>query len=148
VKHPGILLPLLLALAGCAGGPAPGPEQRPHPELRQAEAAARAGRYREAIDAYRQAAEQGEEEVASAALFQAAYLLAYYENPRRDYAQALQGFERYLKRYPQGSLFRQARNWQAILRTILEQRAEVERLNAAIEELKKIDIKHEEKRKL
>jgi tetratricopeptide (TPR) repeat protein len=135
---------MLLILAGCAGTPADRAAR--NPQLAAAEAAAQAGRYREAIEAYRQAAAGPEKDAAAEALFQAAYLLAYYENPRKDYAQSLQAFELYIRRYPAAAQHRQARNWRAILKTILDLQADIERLNHTIEELKKIDISHEEKR--
>lgn len=135
---------MLLILAGCASTPADRGSQ--HPQLAAAAAAAQAGRYLEAIEAYRQAAAVPEKDAAAEALFQTAFLLAYYENPRRDYAMAQQAFDQYIRRYPAGALHRQARNWRAILKTILDQKADIERLHHTIEELKKIDISHEEKR--
>jgi TolA-binding protein len=142
VKH--LRLLLLLILAGCAGGPADRTAQLP--QLRRADAAAEAGRYAEAIEAYRQAVEESPTEAAAEALFQSAYLLAYYRNPRRDYALACKAFEQYIARYPKGRRLEEARNWRAILGTILEQGANIARLDRTIEELKKIDISHENKR--
>ncbi len=135
---------MLLLLAGCAG--APPPDRADRPELRGAEAAAKAGRYDKAIEAYRKAAEGPQQEAAAEALFQAAYLLAYYRNPRRDYALAYKAFEQYIARYPKGPRLEQAKNWLVILGAILEQGADLARLKKTIEELKEIDISHEEKR--
>jgi outer membrane protein assembly factor BamD (BamD/ComL family) len=142
MKHLRILM--LLILAGCAGTP-PDTEAG-HPELRRAEAVAEAGRYDEAIEAYRKAAEQSQTEAAAEALFQSAYLLAYYRNPHRDYALARKAFEQYIALYPNGPRLEQAKNWRAVLGIILEQGANIARLNKTIEELKQIDIDHERKR--
>jgi outer membrane protein assembly factor BamD (BamD/ComL family) len=142
MKH--LRLLMLLILAGCAGAP---PDRAAgYPELGGAEADAKAGRYEQAIEAYRQTAEESRTEAAAEALFQSAYLLAYYRNPHRDYALARKAFERYISRYPHGPRLEEAKNWQVILGTILEQGANLARLNKTIEELKKIDISHEEKR--
>jgi len=80
------------------------------------------------------------------ALFQAACLAAWYDNPRKDYALALQSFEDFLKRYPDHAKAQDARNWLELLKSILEARKENERLNRSIEQLKKLDIRYEEKR--
>jgi outer membrane protein assembly factor BamD (BamD/ComL family) len=84
--------------------------------------------------------------VAADALFEVAYLQTFYDNPQKDYVQALSGFEDFLKRYPDHAKAQDARNWRVILKTILDAGKENERLIKSIEELKKLDIRHEEQR--
>ncbi len=140
MKHLSLALVLIIA-AGCATGPAAPTD----PQLRKAVAAADAGHYTEAVATYRKAAVDTGPDAAEA-LFQAAYLLAYFENPQKDYALALQGFEEYIKRYPKGPRIREARNWRFVLKGYLELKSDNTRLNQKIDQLKKIDILHEEKR--
>jgi outer membrane protein assembly factor BamD (BamD/ComL family) len=85
--------------------------------------------------------------MAADALFEAAYLQAFYDNPHKDFAQALQGFDEFLKRYPDHARAQEAHNWHFVLKTILDTKKENDRLNQSIEELKKLDIRHEERRR-
>jgi tetratricopeptide (TPR) repeat protein len=62
------------------------------------------------------------------------------ENPQRDYAQALHAFDEFVRLYPDDPRFQDAQNWRHALRTLLE-------LSRSIEELKELDIQHEEKRR-
>jgi tetratricopeptide (TPR) repeat protein len=61
------------------------------------------------------------------------------ENPQRDYSQALHEFDEFVQLYPDDRRFQNAQNWRHALRTLLE-------LSRSIEELKELDIKHEERR--
>lgn len=82
----------------------------------------------------------------AAALFAAAELRAWYDNPGRDYAAAVQKFDEFLKQYPEHEKSREAQNWRHIIRTVLELRKENEHLTQNIEQLKRVDIRHEERR--
>lgn len=81
------------------------------------------------------------------ASFSAARLRASYDNPHRDYGSALQKFEDFLRRYPNNELAHDAQNWRFFLKTILELRRENEQLTKNIQQLQKIDVRHEERRK-
>ena len=143
-----LLLALLAALSGCLDWPPAVPPRGP--EVSQADSAARpadaaanadkGNRYREAVTAQKKiAASSPQSDAAADALCNAGYLLAYYDNPRRDYAQALRTFEVFLRRFPRHPRAPEARNWRAILTAILE-------LQKNIEELRRIDVMHEKKR--
>lgn len=80
------------------------------------------------------------------AQFEVAYLQAAYDNPAKDFAQALAGFNEFLWRYPNHAKARDAENWRAVLKLILDMKKENDRLNKSIEQLKKLDIRHEERR--
>jgi TolA-binding protein len=141
----------LMVLAGCVPPPEPPPGAvpvtGPETDYRNAAAYAKERNYHEAITLYRRiAAEAPQSPEAADALFEVAYITAFYENPLKDYAQALLGFEDFLKRYPDHLKAPHARNWRAVLKVVLDARKENERLKKSIEELKKLDIRHEERR--
>lgn len=140
---------ILITLAGCVPPPPPSEVVTvPEADYRKAALFVKEKKYHEAIAAYRKmAADAPQSPVAADALFEAAYLQTFYENPQKDYAQALQGFEDFLKHYPGHAKAAEARNWRVVLKTILDARKENDRLNRSIEELKKLDIRHEERRR-
>jgi TolA-binding protein len=140
------LLAVPVLITACAGTPRPFAAGPGSSELQPAAAAADAGHYREAIDAYKKAAALPKSDSPGEALFQAAYLQAYYENPQPDYAAAMQGFEQYVKLYPKGPRVKEARNWSFLLKTILDLRKENGQLTQKIDQLTQIDIHQEEKR--
>ena len=151
-----LIIIALIAMAGCVPHPSPlQPSPPPPPEAltgpeadyRNASLSVKEKKYREAIAAYRKiAADFPKSPVAADALFEVAYLQTFYDNPQKDYAQALQGFEDFLKRYPDHAKATEARNWRAVLKTVLDIREENEQLKESIEQLKKLDVKHEERR--
>lgn len=117
-------------------------------EARQADGLAQDKRYSEAAAAYRKVLRESPDSRAAAdARFGLAVLLAYHDNPQRDYGQSLHEFEEFLRLSPEDKRAPEAQNWRQVLKALLEARKENERLNKNIEELKKLDIKHEEKRK-
>jgi TolA-binding protein len=77
---------------------------------------------------------------AAEARYSLALTLAFYDNPQKDYPQALQEFEEFLKLYPDHEKAQEAQNWRQVLKIL-------DHLNKSIEELQQLDIKHEEKRK-
>lgn len=98
-------------------------------------------RYADAVSAYRAVIRNNPDPQTDAeARFRLAYALAFYENPQLDYAKSIHEFEEFLRLYPEHEKASEAKNIVHILRT-------VERLNKNIQELKKLDIRHEEKRK-
>jgi outer membrane protein assembly factor BamD (BamD/ComL family) len=78
--------------------------------------------------------------VGASALFASASTRMLHDNPNKDYALALQDFEEFLRRYPNHDKAPEAKNWKHCLKTIVE-------LQTNIEQLKRVDIRHEEKRK-
>ena len=85
--------------------------------------------------------------LAADALFELALINAHHANPQRDYAQAIRSFLEFLKRYPDNRKADEAQTWISVLRTVQELKKQNEHLNESIEELKRLDIRHEEKRK-
>ncbi len=105
-------------------------------------------KYAEALAICRKiVSESPQSTVAPDALFEAAYLQVIYDSPEKDYGQALSGFDEFLKRYPDHAKAEDARNWRGVLKTILDAKKENERLLQNIEKLKKLDIRHEERRR-
>lgn len=105
-------------------------------------------KYPEAIGIYQKIAKDSSGSARGAdGLFLAARARSSYDNPHRDYALALQEFDEFLRRYPDSKKVREAQNWRALLKTVVDLKKENEKLNQSIEQLKKIDIKHEERRK-
>jgi TolA-binding protein len=104
-------------------------------------------KYQEALSICRKiASDSPQSPVAADAFYETAYLLVFYDNPQKDYNQALSGFDEFLKRYPDHAKAEDARNWRGVLKTILDARKENEHLIKNIEQLKKLDIRHEERR--
>ncbi len=144
-----IVLIALVVFPGCI--PPSSPPARELTELdveyQNAAALVKEKKYQEAIVAYRKiVAESPQSQEAADALFETAYLYVFSDNPQKDYGQALAGFDEFLKRYPDHAKARDARNWRVVLKTILDARKENEHLIKNIEELKKLDIRHEERR--
>ncbi len=144
------MLVMLAVPVGCVLQP---PHETPTltgPELEYQNAAAlvKEKKYQEALAVYRGISTNSPQSpVAADAFFEAAYLLVFYDNPQKDYNQALSGFDEFIKRYPDHAKAEDAQNWRAVLKTILDTRKENERLLKNIEQLKKLDIRHEERRR-
>ena len=135
-----LVLLALVMLSGCAAF-------KINADYRSAAAAAKDKNYQEAVAIYNKIAVQAPQSgAAPESLFQAAYLQTLYDNPQRDYAKALQGFDEFIKRYPGHPRLQEARNWHSLLKTILDLKKENDRLKKNIEQLKKLDIRHEERR--
>lgn len=117
-------------------------------EFSHADRLAEEKKYPEAIGIYQKIAKDsaGSDRGADG-LFLAAKVRSSYDNPQRDYALALQEFDEFLRKYPDNEKAREAQNWRALLKTVVDLKKENEKLNQSIEQLKKIDIKHEERRK-
>jgi outer membrane protein assembly factor BamD (BamD/ComL family) len=166
-----ILLLVSISLVGCAR--IVGEQDT---EMYRAEDLLKERDYPEAISAYRQIAkESANPERAANAQFFLASALAYYDNPQKDYALALQEFDQFLKLYPDAEKAEEAQQWGSLLRMIIELEREnenlnknieqykhdieqykhdveqykqnIEHLNRSIEQLKQLDIQHEERRR-
>ena len=148
-----LLLLLMCCLGGCASIQAriQGGHQEGHGQDAAFDSADRLfneKKYNEAITAYNKIAQESAgSERGARALYDVAFTHAFYDNPRRDYAQALQKFDEFLLAYPDNAKADKARNWRHILGMVLELKKENEHLSRSIEQLKKIDIMHEEQRK-
>jgi outer membrane protein assembly factor BamD (BamD/ComL family) len=70
-----------------------------------------------------------------------AMTLVAADNPQKDYAQALHEFEAFQKLYPEDWRATEVLNWIAVLKTLSDR-------NRSIEQLKRLDIRHEERRKV
>jgi outer membrane protein assembly factor BamD (BamD/ComL family) len=139
-----LALMVLIALAGCATLK---PKTKADNEFQIAAVAVKEKRYEEAVTLYRKILSESLQPASTAdALFQLAYLQTLYDNPQKDYAKSIQSFDEFIKRYPGHARYQEAENWRFILRTILDLRKENDRLHNNIEQLRKLDIRHEENR--
>ncbi len=130
-----------LALTGCASF-------KGIHDLENADRLFQEKKYGDAADAYDQIAKESlGTERGARALFAAASVHAFYDNPYKDYALALQEFDDFLHTYPEDEKASEAQNWRYILKSVLDLKKENGRLLQKINELKQIDIRHEERRK-
>lgn len=105
-------------------------------------------KYSEAIAAYDKIAKDSpRSERGARAHYDAAFTHTLYDNPHKDYAQALQEFDDFLRIYPDNERALDAQNWRYILKMVQDLKKENGRLLQNINELKQIDIRHEERRK-
>ncbi len=116
-------------------------------EFRDADGLFKEKHYSEAIAVYAKIArESAGSQRGANALFASASTHVFYNNPQKEYSLALQEFDEFLRAYPNDEKAEEARNWRYFIKTLLELRKENEHLNKNIEELKRIDIRHEERR--
>jgi len=113
----------------------------PGRQLREADIFFRENKYHDAVARYRTVIrDHPDSSWAADAQFGLAAALAYYDNPQKDYSQSLREFEEFLRLYPEHAKVDEAQNWRQVLKTL-------DHFNKNIEQLKRLDIKHEEKRK-
>lgn len=92
------------------------------------------GNFQEAVKEYRKVLSDPENKrLADEALFGMGLLYSHYENPEKDYREALRYFETLIRDYPKSPLVVQAKIWQSVLNVI--------------EEAKKVDMEIEKKKK-
>jgi len=146
VKKVIVLLAVIL-LSGCATTSVVTVTE-PEQQFQEAAVSVKEKRYKEATAVYNKImAESPDPALAADAQFALALLNAHHDNPQRDYAQATRTFSEFLKRYPDNRRADEARTWISVLKTVQELKKQNEHLNESIEELKQLDIRHEEKRK-
>jgi TolA-binding protein len=124
-------------------------------EYRTATVFVKEKKYNEAIAIYHKImAESPETQLSADAQYQIALVHALSDNPERNCATAIQEFEEFLKLHPADSRTLEAQNWIATLKINLELKKQYESLRKDndllrknIEELKRLDIRHEERRK-
>lgn len=110
-------------------------------DMRAANSLVQNKKYPEAVSAYRKIVlDHPDSSAAADAQYGLAMALADYANPQRDYTQALLEFDAFVRLYPDDARFRDAQNWRHVLKTLTD-------LNKSIEQLKRLDIRHEERRK-
>jgi TolA-binding protein len=134
---------LISGMSGCAGM-----QRIPDTTLRQAESLEQKKKFKEAAELYEKvAARDAGTDLGATALFSAGRVRSLQESPQKEYQRALQDFDEFVKTYPNSNRVGDALAWRALLRTILELKRENERLSTSIEELKRVDIQHEERRR-
>lgn len=139
---------VLLAVIWFAGCATTSVVTMPEKQFQDAAVSAKEKRYKDAVATYNKImADSPDSALAADALFEVALIHAHHDNPQRDYAQASRTFSDFLKRYPDNRRTDEARTWISVLKTVQELKKQNEHLNDSIEELKQLDIKHEEKRK-
>jgi outer membrane protein assembly factor BamD (BamD/ComL family) len=137
-----IILLIVIWFSGCAT--VTGPEK----QFQEAAVSVKEKRFKEAVAACNQImVDSPDSSLAADALFEIALINANYANPQRDYVQATRTFAEFVKHYPDNRRVDEARTWISVLKTIQELKKQNEHLTESIEELKQLDIEHEEKRK-
>lgn len=137
-----LLLTGLCLVAGCAS------LGLQNARFSKADQLVREKKYNDAVAIYETIAKQDSGTKRGAnALLAAAKTRALYDNPHKDYVPAIQLFEDFLRKYPDHEQAREAHQWRYFLKALMELKKENDRLNQNIEQLKKIDIKHEERRR-
>ena len=141
----GIVLLAMIVLSGCASlGLQSGPEK----DFQDAAVSLKEKKYSAALAGYQKILrEVPNTELAKDAQFEIALIHATSDNPQKEYGQAIHEFETILKMRPDDRRAPEARAWIVVLKTILDLRKENELLKKNIEELKQLDIRHEERRR-
>ena len=110
-------------------------------DFREAGTFVKENKFPEALKAYNKiATEAAPSALAADALYEIGLIHARPDNPEQDYAKAVQTFEKFLKHYSDNKKATEARIWVSSLKMVRE-------LKEQIDELKRIDIKHEERRR-
>lgn len=146
-----LLLAIVITFYGCVPSTTPSiPAVLTDAEVdyQYARALVRGGNYHEALVVYQRILTTAPHSPQAAdAEFDMAYLYVRNDFQQKDYHQALAGFEVFLQKYPQHVNVHEAKNWQVVLRSLFDSNKENERLKKNIEQLKKLDIRHEERRR-
>ncbi len=150
IRSAGALLLVLAVTAGCATLDAGQKPSLPSPGRTPVEEAQKLIRDRQYADAVAALETYLDDDPVPTHGAEARYLIAMVyvaaDNPRRDYARALSGFDEFLRLYPDHEKAPEAKSWKVALKTILDTRKENEKLNKKIEGLKQLDMRQEEKR--
>jgi outer membrane protein assembly factor BamD (BamD/ComL family) len=141
------VLIILIALAGCVP-PAPKIVSGPEADYQHAALSVKEKKFHEAIGAYRKiAADAPGSDLAADSLYALALIHTRSDNPQRNYALALRSFEEFLKNAPGDRRADEVHSWVALLRMVQDLKKENETLLMNIEQLKRLDVRHEERRK-
>lgn len=141
----GIVLLAMILLSGCASmGLQSGPEK----DFQDAAVSLKEKKYSAALAGYQKILREAPNtELAKDAQFEIALIHTSPDNPQKDYGQAIHEFETILKLRPDDKRVPEARAWIAVLKTVQDLKKENELLKKNIEELKQLDIRHEERRR-
>jgi outer membrane protein assembly factor BamD (BamD/ComL family) len=143
-----ILVTLVLVTACAPRSPRTLVVTGPEIDFQYAAALARGGNYDAAENAYRKiVAENPESMLAADAEFELAFLHMVPGSPHKDYNEALEQFEKFSNRHPNHRKTMEAKSLQALLKQAIDTGKENDRLKKSIEQLKKVDIRHEERRR-
>lgn len=138
---------VLLLLSTCFLSACAGILGRRDAEFETAGRLVREKRFSDAVATYAKIArESPASERGANALFACATVRTLYDNPQKDYALALQGFDEFLRLYPNHDRALDAQSWRSVLKMLLELKKENEQLAASIEQLKRLDVRQEERR--
>ena len=149
-----IIVAAICCISGCAAISAHfsvGPEK----EFQNAAVLMKGKKYSEAIALYRKImAESPGTPLAANAQYHIGLAYAFHDNTEKNCSAAIQEFENFLRLNPSDGSAVEAQNWIATLKINLELkkqneslRRESEQLRKSIDELKRLDIRHEERRK-
>jgi hypothetical protein len=149
------LLPLLLILAACAGGPWPGPTVAAPPDdterlVRAAEERAREGAHAEAARLFEEVTRRPSPAFGDRALLGLVRLLVDPEYAGHDYRQAYLVADRLVREYPDSYGAAEARAWRDLIGAYLTRGLELERRTQELEQhaqelerLKRVDLQLE-----
>jgi outer membrane protein assembly factor BamD (BamD/ComL family) len=166
-------LPVLLLVAGCAGGPTPAPNVATPPDdtdrlVRLAEMQVRAGSHAEAARTFEEVTRDPSSAFADRALLGLTRVLCDPEYAGRDYQQAYLVADRLVQEYPTSHYVAEARAWRDLIVAYLalgqelERRAdrlqrldlelerrtlELERRTQELERLKRLDLELEQQKR-
>jgi outer membrane protein assembly factor BamD (BamD/ComL family) len=105
------------------------------------------GKFSEAIAQFRKLTKSNDRSVAETAQYRLAYTFAYYKNGGRDYREALNEFQLFLKKFPESGLKEEAANWIFLLNQTVANRSENDQLRESMKRLVDIDIEAEQKQR-
>jgi TolA-binding protein len=98
-------------------------------------------KFQKALSAYNKiVTETAPSALAADALYETGLVHAHPDNPKQDYAKAVRAFEQFVKHYSDHKRAAEARIWISSLKTVQE-------LHKQIDDLKRIDIRYEERRR-
>lgn len=138
---------LFLILTGCAAFKEVSSKVGIGP-LARAQSLFSQGKYQEALQVYRQIVhDHPSSSLAAEAQFRIGYTLSYFQNPQQDHGEALKEFQQVLNQFPKSKWVDEAKNRIAALSQLLNQRAENQRLQQDLQQLMKLDIESEKRRK-
>jgi outer membrane protein assembly factor BamD (BamD/ComL family) len=116
-------------------------------ELKNASDFAQGKKYSKAANAYNKImTDYPDSPQAADALFELSLLQAQHSESERDIARALHGFEAFIRRYPSDWRAHEAGDLVLILKSAVELKRENEHLKRDIDQLRRLDIRHEERR--
>jgi len=142
-----VVLCSLILLAGCTTFGQNGLPERSR-EIHEAEVLVKNKQFAEAATAYKKiVADSPTTTQVADAMIELALVSVYHDNPQKDYAQAIKKFEEFVNRFPGHGRAGEAQSWIDMLKTVLDLKKETEHLSKNIEELKRLDIRHEERRR-